>query len=519
MKIDKKQLTLIKALGDLNFTNPFQVERVKLEYLILGTKFSYAGEVWHIHEDKQHAEANLAKIINLAELHTNDLRDKLANSTTNINEELAHSYENLAIYHLFEKYRYHFTDQLEKDIEKCDFNYYQDFFNDYNFYITEIKQLKKFLQYNVKRTFEIFFQAHRAFHFIFRSIIGSSLAIAKLRADIWQSVFSCDIYRYNRSLYDKMNNISTLITGPSGTGKELIARAIALSQYTPFDEKKLSFVEDYKKQFHPLHLSAMPATLIESELFGHLKGAFSGAVVNRIGRMELCSNYGTVFLDEIGEINHEIQVKLLRLLQDRTFCKVGGNDQLPFKGKILTATNRDLLTEMDKGTFRQDLYYRLCSDIIVTPNLQQLINASEDELYNTINFIAKRVATESEAEWLTHDTIKSIKNGVGLDYHWPGNFRELEQCVRNVLIRGDYCPQKNRRENYKQTLKINNSELSKHLNRLELGKLTADELLNLYCYISYSNTNNYVKSAEILQLDRRTITKRVQNYLADNDLN
>ncbi len=518
MKIDKKQLTLIKALGDLNFTNPFLEERVKLEHLILGTKFSYAGEVWHIHEDKHHAEENLSKIIKLTELHTNDLRDKLTNSETNIDKDLAQSYENLAIYHLFEKYRYNFTDQLVNDMEKCDFSYYKDFLKDYNFYITEIKQLKKFLQYDAKRAFEIFFQAHRAFHYIFRSIIGSSLAIAKLRADIWRSVFSCDIYRYNRSLYNKMNNISTLITGPSGTGKELIARAIALSQYTPFDEKKLCFVEDYKTQFHPLHLSAMPATLIESELFGHLKGAFSGAVVNRIGHMELCSDYGTVFLDEIGEINHEIQVKLLRLLQDRTFSRVGCNEQLPFKGKILTATNRDLLMEMDKGTFRQDLYYRLCSDIIVTPCLQQLINTSEEELYNTINFIAKRVATESEAEWLTLDTIKSIKNGVGLDYHWPGNFRELEQCVRNVLIRGDYRPLRHGEKSNNSRLNTNNNELAKYLNDLELGKLTADELLNLYCYISYSNTNNYVKSADILQLDRRTVTKRVQNYLADNNL-
>ena len=517
MKLDKKQFELIKALGALNFTNPFLEERVKLEKLILGAEFSYAGEVWHIHEDKQHAEKNLFKIIQLAEWNSNDLREKIINGLK-LDNKIIQAYENLVIYHLFEKYRQNFTDLLDKDIAKCNFSFYNEFSDDYKYFLTSLKNIKGHLQYNLRRTFEIFFQIHRAFHYIFHSIIGSSLAIAKLRADIWQSIFSCDIYRYNRSLYDKMNNISTLIMGPSGTGKELIARAIALSQYLPFNETNYQFKEDYKKQFHPLHLSAMPATLIESELFGHLKGSFSGAVTNRMGRMENCSNYGTVFLDEIGEINHEIQVKLLRLLQDRTFCRIGDNEQLPFKGKILTATNRNLLNEIEEGTFRQDLYYRLCSDIIITPNLQQqLVNSSEDELYNIINFISKRVATESEAEWLTKDTIKAIKNGVGLNYNWPGNFRELEQCVRNVLIRGDYVPQRHHNHTNKQ-IAIKNSELSKNIPKIESGELSADELLNLYCYISHSNTNNYVKSAEVLQLDRRTITKRVQNYLADNNI-
>ncbi|UDQ99214.1 sigma-54 factor interaction domain-containing protein [Lentisphaerota bacterium WC36G] len=516
MIIKKEQLELIKALGDLNFTNPFLEERVELERKILGEDFSYAGTVWHIHEDQQHAEKNLRRIIELTAFHAEDLRNKISLSEK-LTKEIVVAYENLIVYHLFEKYRLNFTRQLEIKYNQCGFTFFEDFSSDYNYYMNIISKHKNYLQYDLKRTFEIFFQVHRAFHYIFRSIIGSSLAIAKLRADIWQSVFSCDIYRYNRSLYDRMNNISTLITGPSGTGKELIARAIALSQYLPFDDKKLCFIEDYHEKFHPLHLSAMPATLIESELFGHLKGAFSGAVVDRIGRMEYCSRYGTVFLDEIGEINHEIQVKLLRLLQDRTFCRIGDNEQRSFTGKILTATNRNLLQEVDEGNFRQDLYYRLCSDIIATPDLQQVINGSEKELYNIVNFISKRVATDSEAEWLSSDTIKAIKKGVGLDYNWPGNFRELEQCVRNVLIRGDYSPQYTKKITSKMP-KITNKELIKNIESIENGDLSADEILNLYCHISYSKTNNYVKSAQILQLDRRTITKRVQNYLQDNNL-
>ena len=117
MKLEMKQFELIKALGDLNFTNPFLEERVKLEKVILGSDFSYAGEVWHAHEDKQHAEKNLAKIITLAEFHANDIREKIINGLK-LNKKIIQAYENLVIYHLFEKYRQKFTDFLGKNIKK-----------------------------------------------------------------------------------------------------------------------------------------------------------------------------------------------------------------------------------------------------------------------------------------------------------------------------------------------------------------------------------------------------------------
>src|SRR5690606_29799135 len=127
---------------------------------------------------------------------------------------------------------------------------------------------------------------------------------------------------------------------------ELVARAIGLSRFIPFDPKTQRFAEDFAGSFFPLNLSALSATLVESELFGHCRGAFTGALQDRAGWLEVCPHYGTVFLDEIGEVDPQVQVKLLRVLQERTFNRIGETDARRFSGKIIAATNRDLATEM-----------------------------------------------------------------------------------------------------------------------------------------------------------------------------
>lgn len=170
-------------------------------------------------------------------------------------------------------------------------------------------------------------------------------------------------------LLASLRDVTTLITGPSGTGKELVARAVGLSGYIPFDDKTAAFASDFVGSFHALNLSALPVTLIESELFGHRRGAFTGAVSDRRGWLEICEPGGAVFLDEIGDLDPVVRVKLLRVLETRTFQPVGGTTSRRFHGKIIAATNRDLAEGMRTGQFRPDFYYRLCSDVIVTPSL------------------------------------------------------------------------------------------------------------------------------------------------------
>jgi DNA-binding NtrC family response regulator len=345
-----------------------------------------------------------------------------------------------------------------------------------------------------------FFQVRRAFHFAFSNVIGSSLPAAQLRAAIWQSIFTHDMRRYQRVLFDRMGDFTTLITGPSGTGKEIVARAIALSRFIPFDPRARTFAEEYSRLFHPLNISALSPTLVESELFGHKRGAYTGALEDRRGWLEMCPPLGCVFLDEIGDLDPMIQVKLLRVLQSRTFQRLGETQDRHFAGKIIAATNRDLSAEMERGAFRRDFYYRLCSDIIVTPSLREQLAQSPEDLGNLIRFICKRVVGESEAERVADEVEGWITKHLGRDYAWPGNFRELEQCVRNVLVRREYRPPQppaavGSRDNL--------------IDSIFAGKLTADELLQRYCRLVYAQTHSYVETARRLQLDRRTVKSKV----------
>ena len=196
------------------------------------------------------------------------------------------------------------------------------------------------------------YQVRRGFEGTFRGIHGGSMPAARLRAAVWQSIFTHDMNRYGRSLHRSMGDVTTLILGESGTGKELVARAIGMSRYIPFDPGSQRFRQDYTGAFHAVSLSALSLTLIESELFGHRRGAFTGALEDREGWLEVCSELGTVFLDEIGELAPLIQVKLLRVLQARTFQRVGETRDRRFRGKLIAATNRDLPDEIASSRFR-----------------------------------------------------------------------------------------------------------------------------------------------------------------------
>src|SRR5207245_2420943 len=208
-----------------------------------------------------------------------------------------------------------------------------------------------------------------------------------------------------------------------------------------------AFVEEAASAFFPLNLAALSPTLIESELFGHRRGAFTGALEDRKGWFEACPPLGTVFLDEIGDVDAAIQVKLLRVLQTRTFQRLGDTAARRFEGKVIAATNRYLGAAIEAGRFREDFYYRLCSDLIVTPSLAAQLRDSPDELSRLVRAIARRVAGDAEAEGLADEAEQWIREHLGPDYPWPGNVRELEQCVRNVLIRGSYEPRRSRNGN------------------------------------------------------------------------
>ena len=295
------------------------------------------------------------------------------------------------------------------------------------------------LKYKPEDLFACFFVFRRAFYHIFFNIVGTSKPIAELRRKVWESIVTHDLRGWMQGLQERMRDFPTLITGQSGTGKERVAEAIGRSLYLPFDPEKGDFEINFIKAFNPVNLSALPPLLIEAELFGHVKGSFAGAVRDRIGRLEECPERGALFLDEMGELSPEIQVKLLRVLQTGRFQRVGENEDKVFRGKIIAATNRDLGAEMQANRFREDFYYRLCADKIETPSLREQLNDRPEDLPLLVGFVCRAVVGEGKAAALAPKVADWIERNLR-SYAWPGNFRELEQCVRSYTIRKEYQP-------------------------------------------------------------------------------
>jgi len=207
---------------------------------------------------------------------------------------------------------------------------------------------------------------------------------------------------------------SVLITGESGVGKELVAGAI--HELSPRRDRPLVKV----------HCAALSASLLESELFGHEKGAFTGAVSRRRGRFELADG-GTLFLDEIGEIDQNIQIKLLRVLQEREFERVGGEETIGTDVRIIAATNRDLKAEIEKGGFREDLYFRLN---VVGVDVPPLRERKDDIPLMAADFLKKIAADNGKA-------VEGISGGAYARLHaysWPGNIRELRNCIESAVV-------------------------------------------------------------------------------------
>lgn len=500
--LSDRERDLAEAISRLAYGNPFGTERLVGERQALGDEFTPFDVVWHSRGDA--TNPNLLRIAARAEELATSLRERLIGARPS-REELG-LYRDLVFYVLYGRCQERFFEVIQRQDAKAGerraaFGFYRDFAEDFRWFL-ELPGPRRQEPFDPAHLFACFFQIRRAFHFTFRSIVGGSLPAARLRAQVWQSVFTHDLRRYVQALYRTLGDITTLVTGPSGTGKELVARSIAWSRYIPFDPEAMAFRESWAESFFPLNLSALSPTLIESELFGHRRGSFTGAVSDHSGWLEVCPPLGTVFLDEIGEVEPAIQVKLLRVLETRTFQRLGESQTRRFHGKVVAATNRDLAAEMRAGRFRADLYYRLCSDLLVTPSLRERITDTPRELSDLVLALAQRAVGDDLAEEVARDVESWIRNNLGLDYPWPGNVRELAQCVNNVLIRREYRPAGE-----------GGGVREKLAEELLSGALSADELLRRYCTIVYARAGSYEEAARRLGLDRRTVKSRVDPEL------
>ncbi len=349
------------------------------------------------------------------------------------------------------------------------------------------------------RFFGIFYQLRRAYHFILQGLIGESPCMKELRRHAWNNIFTHDIRWYERYLWNRMEDFSTLLLGETGTGKGTAAAAIGRSGFIPFDDKRNCFAESFTQGFMALNLSQYPENLIESELFGHKKGAFTGAVEAHEGILSRCSPYGAIFLDEIGEVPPPIQIKLLQVLQERTFSPVGSHQKLRFRGRVIAATNRPL--GRLRETMRDDFFYRLCSDIITVPPLRQRIHESPGELDLLLGYLVSRTAGE-EAEELRAMVRGVVRDNLGANYPWPGNVRELEQAVRRVLVTRSYQGQDT------SSPKDLGDEL---VAGIQDGALDADALLSAYCALLYEKHGTFEAVSRCTRLDYRTVKKYLGN--------
>ncbi len=284
------------------------------------------------------------------------------------------------------------------------------------------------------------------------------------------------------------SRINILLTGESGTGKEVVARAV-------HDASGRTGL------FVPVHCAALPANLLESELFGHEKGAFTGAAGMKRGRFELADG-GTIFLDEIGEIEPAIQVKLLRVLETRTIERIGGGEPIKCDARIVAATNRDLQAMVREGTFREDLYYRLEGITIKLPPLRE---RPEDIPALVISF------TDTAAAENGRDVKGISKEAMDMlcRYSWPGNIRELKHCIERmvVLAAGDTLTAADVPENIREgNIRVADGRDNEQPSSLEENERELIEKALIRCH------GNRTKAAEELGISRRTLHRRLHEY-------
>ncbi len=281
---------------------------------------------------------------------------------------------------------------------------------------------------------------------------------------------------------------SVLVLGENGVGKELVANLI----------KDLSTRND--KPFIKLHCSALSESLLESELFGHEKGAFTGAVKSKKGRFELADG-GTIFLDEIGEISHTIQVKLLRILQEKTFERVGGESTLSVDVRIIAATNRDLKKEVDEGRFREDLYYRLNVVQVVVPPLRE----RKDDIPLLISHFLLELCRENNKS--IFEITNKAKNAL-YNYSWPGNVRELRNAIESAVV-------------LTKDAVIDIDDLPPHLRGEEDGvdymkikmPVKMDEIEKQAILFTLKlSKGNKTMAAELLNMNRKTLYTKLNEY-------
>lgn len=293
-------------------------------------------------------------------------------------------------------------------------------------------------------------------------------------------------------LFDMVSRVadskaSVLITGESGVGKELVANAL----------HSLSARRD--KPLVKVHCAALSENLLESELFGHEKGAFTGAIARKRGRFEL-ANGGTIFLDEIGEINQNVQIKLLRVLQEKKFERIGGEETIEVDVRIVAATNRDLEKAVAEGRFREDLYYRLNVVRLQVPPLRE----RRDDIPILAAAFLQKFAEENGKKI---DSFDSASRSALYKYNWPGNIRQLQNCVESavVMCAGEKITTADLPPSIANFVENAQIQIPLGISLDEAEKIIIEQNLAAQKW-------NKTKTADILKIGRKTLHRKLEEF-------
>ncbi len=532
-----------QAVHALSRSNPFLPERDACIEAALGAAYDPADSVREVGQFRARGfSGNVARLHELTAQLLEDLRGRILAGAGRSDEDLA-LYESMVSYQLYSEHRMSFNACLLPGAVALDpYERRQSYarFAQRARHFLALGQLTFPFLANLAHQYAFFYQLRRAYGTIFLSLAGLSGPMMRLRAKIWQSIFTHDLDRFREALFSLMNDFATLVSGPSGTGKELVARAIGLSSYLPYDPVAGRFAEGPGDSYYPVDLSTRASQLIESELFGHRRGAFTGAVGDHQGWLDVCGPHGAVFLDEIGNLEPRIQIQLLRVLQERRFQPLGDTETRLFRGKVIAATNLDLGAEMRAGRFRTDLYYRLCSDVVETPTLKEQFDDAPEDRNRLLLFLIGRILGQGAGDEVVTSAVQEVEAWIdghlGEGYEWPGNVRELEQCARNLLVRSEYRPLRPgpevdalRRAGERDVPQVTaGSEAERpavvstgqpanvdpgagFLDAAQAQGMSAEALVARYCRHVYERTGSFMQTARIVGLDRRTVKRRIQS--------
>ncbi|MCX8092550.1 MAG: sigma-54 dependent transcriptional regulator [Candidatus Goldbacteria bacterium] len=348
-------------------------------------------------------------------------------------------------------------------------NYLQKPLNYEELKLTISKVIEK---YKFKKEIEIL-KGHREGKYVFENMIGSS----KKMRDIFNKIISI-----------AKTDSTVLITGESGTGKEMAARAI----------HNLSKRKNNKMVC--INLAAIPDGLQESELFGYEKGAFTGAVSSKKGKFEIANN-GTIFLDEIGNTNYRVQAKLLRILEEKKIEPLGSNTSRDIDVRIISATNSDLKKEVQKGTFREDLYYRLNVINLHLPPLRE----RKADIPLLVNYFIKELSLKND---IPEKTISDSAMEKLIQYNWPGNIRELRNVIEEALVVSSG-----------PIIEVDNLNLYFDNKNSIISSLNIPDEMGLYDIEKQSIINaliksngNQTKAAKLLGISRKVIMNKIKKY-------